>query len=74
MDVPAPLGLLQPVESLHDDPPLKLAVEGYAEVMPHHEGNEHRSRRLGVLRHVARDGYGYRRDASALDGALHERD
>ncbi len=74
MDIPAPLGLLQPVESLHDDPPLELAVEGHAEVMPHHEGHEHRSRRLHMLGHIPRDADGNRGDTPSLDCALHERD
>ena len=57
-----------------NDPPLKVAVEGHAEVVAHHKWDEYCTRRLAVLRHI--QSYCHRNcgNASPLDCALHERD
>ncbi len=51
-DFAAPFGFYQMVECFENDSPLKLAMERYAEVIPHHEWDEDGARRLRVFRHV----------------------
>ena len=62
------------IESLEDDLALEFAVVGHAEVVPHHEGHEHRARRLTVLCDVQSDGDGNCGNTSVFNSALHERD
>lgn len=73
-DLTAGFGFDQQSERLQDDPPLHFAVKGWAELVPHHERDEYRSGRLGVLRDVSRYRDRYGRNASSLDGALNQRD
>lgn len=62
------------IETLQEDAPLERLMEGDAEMVPHHEREEDRSRRTGVLGHVPRHGGGDGGDASTFDGALDQRD
>lgn len=73
-DLPTRSRMYQVVETLHDHAPLQRAVERHAEVMSHHERQEHGAWRLGVFGHVSRYGGRDGGDSSAFDGALHERD